>query len=237
MDKWLTCYKNIVDTLDELDRDLLFFRGHADDSWTLLPTLARMRSGNIKNSEQVTYFDFHTRAGDLLPDGSSPWHIAFAMQHHGLPTRLLDWTESFAVALYFALKGAKGNACVWVLDPFKLNEILIGRSELFRPQDLDYDYDEYFISETKQLLSSCVAISPLRHHPRVFHQRAGFTVHNELQRPLEELCPKALTKLNIPKDTHLGAEQFLKLAGISEFTLFPDLDGLARELVQENFES
>lgn len=232
---WSECYEKAITTIESEDSDLLFYRGHADGSWKLLPTLARSEVSNPKNSEQVTFFDFQTRAGDLLSEGTSPWQVAFSMQHHGLPTRLLDWTESFATALYFALKSATNDACVWVLNPFELNELMINRVELIRPEDLKSNYEEYFISESAKLEGKCVAVSPLRHHPRVFRQRAGFTIHDDLREPLEEICSSALTKIEIPVSAHGEARQFLKLSGISEFLLFPDLDGLARELYEEHF--
>jgi hypothetical protein len=53
--------------------------------------------------------------------------------------------------------------------------------------------------------------------------------------PLEQLYPEALKKILITPEAQDGARNFLKLMGLSEFTLFPDLDGLARELNYEYF--
>ncbi len=235
MDAWLEFYRQISAAIGSARSDILFFRGHSDASWKLLPTLARANVQNPSELEKLTYFDFQTRAGSLLPATNSCWNNAFAMQHHGLPTRLLDWTENFATALYFALKGATGECCVWMLNPFALNAAAINQEALLRPENLHGTYDDYFISNSKKLEAQAIAISPLRHHPRVFHQRAGFTVHNDLKIPLDTIYPEVLKKFVIPENAQDSARQFLKLVGISEFTLFPDLDGLARELNHEHF--
>lgn len=235
MDAWTMLYKEVVETIESESADILFFRGHSNTSWKLWPTLARVEETNRDFAEKCSYFDFLTRAGSLLPENNSSWNNAFAMQHHGLPTRLLDWSENFVTALYFALKGAQGTCCVWVLNPFTLNETTINREELLRPQDLNGTYDDYFVSESRKIEGKVIAVSPLRHHPRVFHQRAGFTIHGDLTTPLESLYPKTIKKIVIPPEAQHGARQFLKLVGISEFTLFPDLDGLARELNDEHF--
>ncbi|MFC3533395.1 FRG domain-containing protein [Vogesella facilis] len=234
MDAWLEFYRQISAAIESAG-DIMFFRGHRDASWSLLPTLARVQVQNSSELEKVVYFDFQTRAGSLLPANNSCWNNAFAMQHHGLPTRLLDWTENFATALYFALKEATGECCVWMLDPFALNAEAINQAALLRPEDLNGTYDDYFISDRKKLEAQAIAISPLRHHPRVFHQRAGFTVHDDLKASLDTIYPDAFKKFVIPEDAHDSARQFLKLVGISEFTLFPDLDGLGRELNYEHF--
>lgn len=239
MDAWFEKYQEISRIIDSFESDILFFRGHSDASWGLAPTLARIKiPGNIPNLaalEKIIYFDFQTRAGSLLPESNSSWNNAFAMQHHGLPTRLLDWSENFATALYFALKDASDECCVWILDPFALNVAALKQQSLLRPEDLTGTYDDYFISGTKKCESNVIAISPLRHHPRVFYQRAGFTIHDDIETPLDKLYPKVLTKIVIQKNAQDGARQFLKFVGVSEFTLFPDLDGLARELNNEHF--
>lgn len=238
MDAWQTTYDIVRAKLDELGGYKLLFRGHGDASWPLSPGLARVMpslSDRVATVETNMYFEFVTRAGELLPASSDSWTRLFAMQHYGMPTRLLDWTETFGVALYFALSSGIGDAAIWILDPYELNRQTLNRAEILHPHELHGTYDEYYISKTKVLEGNVVAIWPLRHNPRVFHQRAGFTLHDDLSTPLDLLHPNVLHKIIIPAAARTGATRFLQLAGISEFSLFPDLEGLTRELKREFF--
>jgi hypothetical protein len=157
------------------------------------------------------------------------------MQHHGLPTRLLDWSTTFAVALHFAMRRGAGDAAIWVLNPFELNKLTWGIESLPPPEELESSYYDCFISEEKVLEAKVVAIQPPRQTPRVLSQHAAFTLHNDVKTPLEKSYPSALQKILIPRSLRPQARQFLTLAGISEFSLFPDLDGLARDLLNEHF--
>ena len=227
-----------IAALDAEGCDVPFFRGQPDSSWGLRPSLARHRLQNARvteNPEGDVYFDFVTQAGALLPEGGSPWSVAFMMQHYGLPTRLLDWSEAFSVALHFALKDAKAEVAVWILDPFQLNKVTINKEELINPTELGDNYKDYFIERTATLEGNVVALSPLRHNPRVFNQRAGFTLHDDLTQSLEDLHPKTLTKLTLGVEGFPEAIKFLELAGINEFSLFPDLEGLSRKLRKKYF--
>lgn len=230
MDEWLVVYREVVNTISSRGDEILFFRGHSVESWELLSGLGRVCVKNPENLERISYFDYVTRSGSLLPEGNSCWNNIFSMQHHGLPTRLLDWTESFTVALYFALKEAEGDCCVWMMDPFELNRLAINENTLLGVSDLKATYSECFLDGEKAMEGKVIAISPLRHHPRLFHQRGGFTIHADLNTPLEQMFPTALTKFLIPKNAVEGAKEFLRLTGITEFSLFPDLDGLARDI-------
>lgn len=240
MSEWARVYEEIERLLERANVRPLFFRGHRDASWSLLPTLGRfqwLHDLYAREAEHNWYYEFLTRAGDLISQADDSWSIAFAMQHHGMPTRLLDWSDTFSVALHFALSGHEekdADAAIWILDPFKLNQRTIDLHGVFHPSQLKATYHDYFISREAELAGGVAAIWPLRHHARVFHQRAGFTVHGELARPLEELYPEVVKKVVIPASAVPGARRFLELAGISEFSLFPDLDGLARDVLSRS---
>lgn len=236
-DPWQQTYAEVKEKLDALGGDKLLFRGHGEWWWPLSPGLARATSSSdtISTLEPNLYFEFVTRSGDLLPPTNDTWSHLFAMQHYGMPTRLLDWTETFGVALFFALKAGEGDAAIWILDPYELNRRTLNRAQILHPHELNGTYDDYYLSRVKVLPGNVVAIWPLRHNPRVFHQRAGFTLHDDLNKPLDVLHPDVLQKITIPAAARRGAKRFLELAGISEFSLFPDLEGLARELKAEFF--
>jgi hypothetical protein len=229
---WLDTYSTLASHC-EMVKPFTLFRGQRDARWPLLPAMARhpgAGQADFRSVERIFYFEYVTRAGSLLPDVHDPWEIVFAMQHHGLPTRLLDWSETLSVALYFALAGAVGDAAVWVLNPFTLNQELAGRREIVHARDLPENYYDYFIAHNRQPPGVAMALWPLHRDPRLLRQRGAFTMHADLTSPLESLCSLAITKVVIPKSEHADAWRFLRMAGISEFSLFPDLDGLSREL-------
>jgi hypothetical protein len=188
--------------------------------------------------ENRLYYDFIGYGGHLLPPNRNTWDVIFLMQHHGVPTRLLDWTENFSVALYFALKDSKLNksAAIWLLDPYSLN---ISSCDLDEIDYLESSYPEgyvkYFLDDDFKKLQAnfpktVVAIQANPPNARIVAQKGAFTIHNNLEKPLEELFPECLKKIVIEPDLFKAARKFLTMSGISEFTLFPDLDGLARHI-------
>jgi hypothetical protein len=209
-----------------------FFRGHTDARLKLIPTFGW--TGYEQDYESIFYADFQAYAASLVPAGDS-WDMLALMRQHGLPTRLLDWTQSFAVALYFAVSGTRqAPAAIWILDPYALNQAAVRDEAIWMPQhDFPYSYFDYFLAaRRKKFPAPVLAIYPPKSTSRLFAQRGVFTIHADLERPLEEIYPECLKKIVIEPELRREAHRFLDLAGINEFALFPDLDGLARWLKQ-----
>ncbi len=255
MTKW-TEFTALVESVQKVRRDLglrphqeCFFRGHCDAAYKLLPSLFRQgqkTSEEYWKLERRAFFEFRTRARQLYGGDHSDWDVLFHMQHHGLPTRLLDWTSVFGVALYFALlhhddKPSAGNPCIWVLNPYALNNATWGLPRLFNPKYLareeeanrSYDYSELLLGTRPLKWDTPLAIYPQQWSDRMFAQSGWFTIHGTDPRAIEEIFrdrSDILYKLEIPKSAIPGAREFLSLAGIDDRLMFPDLDGLARSV-------
>jgi hypothetical protein len=107
---------------------VIWFRGHSRTGWHLEPGLSRI--GKLAAETQVTK-RFKQNAYQFLSHiPQHEWEWMFLMQHYGVPTRLLDWTENPLIALYFATREdgfeageRRPGAAMWCLFPRKLNEM------------------------------------------------------------------------------------------------------------------
>jgi hypothetical protein len=236
------------------DRQECFFRGHRDSKYELLPSLYRQGTKSFEEYwklERRAFFEFRARARQLYGPEHADWDVLFHMQHHGFPTRLLDWTSTFGVAVYFSTLDyddkSPGNPCIWMLNPYALNHAAWNLYRLYDTKYLardetanrSYDYGELLLHTHppqwgKRLLwETPMAIYTYQRSERMFAQCGWFTVHGLDQRPLEQIfCnrPDILRKIEIPKSAVLGAREFIALAGIDHQAMFPDLDGLARSV-------
>lgn len=206
-----------------------FFRGCSSAGFTLLPGLFRMRRRSWV--EVNVFYDFVTNAKPLLDTAKlRPIETLFEMRHAGIPTRLLDWTTTFGVALHFALAGGGGDPCVWVLEPDVLNRHSVGDDLLVLSDAVEYE--EGRVSYGGKVLELPLAIFPSMQSARIFAQKGHFTVHGTVEEPLEALCPECVRKIALPKGAVKEAREFLVLAGINDYSVFPDVDGLAKFLVK-----
>ena len=154
------------------------------------------------------------------------------MQHHGVATRLLDWTESLAVALFFALRKPYTQPCIWIMNPYKLNKISLGEHWILNLElDARLHYDKAFaIGLDPWPYKLPVAIDSVWRDSRLMAQKGFFTLHGTDSRPLNEQKRSLFIKIEIPLSAVHGFERFIEHSGINEYTLFPDLDGLSRWL-------
>jgi len=220
----------------------IWFRGQPNARWKLVPTLYRMKQSN----ENELRTEFKLRAFQLMPEGHVPkdnkeWY--FLMQHFGTPTRLLDWTDGALIALYFAVKAQKKfkNAAVWMLDPEWLNTEVLKKldpdnylSGVLLPdwREVSDWFPEPFEEPLHVVLP--IAVDPPHVARRVSVQRSRFTIHGRSKRGLDVLAQglsnTRLVKMMIPNKVGKDILRNLSTCGIVETSVFPDLEGLSREL-------
>ena len=259
-DAWFFFMENLEEAKESLQlgrNEECFFRGHSNKDHQLQPGLLRGIDTTLNEipddlweAEYSMFYEFRARAKEVHQGNLSDWDILFYMQHHKCKTRLLDWTENFGVALYFALSGKRDDGfspTIWMMNPYKLNEIYHGERDLYSPEFLDiYDeeedeeisYSEVLTQDRWFWWDEPVAIYPIRRVDRLTTQGGYFTIHGNNLQPLEEVNTPGnefLRKIVLPKDAIADAEDFLQMAGINDFTMFPDLDGLAQYLNRKYF--
>jgi len=251
-------------SLKFLKNEECFYRGHAEISWELCPSLLRgikpyktnLITEEYWDVESDLYFEFRSRARVLHSQEMTDWDVLFSMQHHKVKTRLLDWTEMLGTAIYFALLGCKRNGnlggnspCIWLMNPYRLNELFHGSRDLWDPENLDtYNGDDESYSELLLGIhkhekgemfywDEPVALYPLRKDDRLTNQGGYFTIHGNNILPIEVLPhnKEFLKKILLPSTAISNAIDFLGSAGINDFTMFPDLDGLAEYLNHKYF--
>jgi hypothetical protein len=227
----------------------VWFRGEPDVETRLLPKLYRPRSDGTLHNENKLLQMFRMKAplftSTFTPVRGNIEEWLFLAQHVGLPTRLLDWTENAILAMYFALK--EKRPVVWMLNPMELDRYVFNT---LTGQNVE-DFDEFPLTwvrpdpprfnighenirgawEYNRGIELPVAVHPTYIHPRMSAQRSVFTVHGTKKQPLDELIPPyLLAKFEIQPRARQRISRDLAILGIQEATVFPDLDGLAREL-------
>ena len=224
------------------EHNKLWFRGHSSIDYTLQPTV--YRPPYTWQKELPLLHQFKARAARFIassPDTDVEW--LFIMQHHATPTRLLDWSENAFVALAFATqyredKHKGKDAAVWCLNPEKLNENV--RFSAFNDEPIPN------ICENKELQTmfesprqNCpVAIIGPQNTDRIIAQRGVFTLFpNKDSFNLEaiEYSDKFLSKIIIPESRIKSISDDLYYMGMTESTLFPELDSISKEL-RKNYE-
>lgn len=211
-------------------------RGQSKADWQLVPKLLR---GTARSSEVFLINRFKQNATLLLqhpPRNEFEW--LFLMQHHSVATRLLDWTESPLVALYFAVRANDDDdGSLWMLLPTVLNEKSNYRPDYpreipsFDDELLKNYLPETVAAEHRSMLFPVAAIAP-RNSTRMQAQQGVFTISHRENTPIEDVgAPGAsrdhVWRYVIPAEAKMVLRQELKILGFSRFQLFPELDSLA----------
>jgi hypothetical protein len=175
-----------------------------------------------------------------LPDESDSFEWLALMQHHGAPTRLIDFTWSPYVAAFFALERATRDVAVWSVFPPQLTGADKYRTIRVSQQDeanelgpwIPGNYEKHFLPGDKQF--SLIG-EPRRMNQRLVSQSGTFLTPSSIKLPAELILPPtAVKKLIIRTDAvRRDAMEDLYSMNINNATLFPGLDGMARSLAYE----
>jgi hypothetical protein len=223
-----------------------WFRGLSSAKHVLQPGWYRLGDKAKGVDEDDLWDEFERRAVPLI-DGHKPasaWEWYFLMQHYGLPTRLLDWSECSLVGLYFAVGDWKGrgdddvnDAVVWMLDPWYLNNWSVNKDEVFRYDDREVvKYIPNHPFDKDRSPRKPIALVPMYNSRRLTAQRGVFTIHGTDKRPLETMLPKArqphFAKIVIPKKDVFTLRESLRLAGITDVNMFPEMPYLSQDILR-----
>lgn len=153
------------------------------------------------------------------------------MQHYGVPTRLLDWTDSALVAMYFCCSShVECDGAIWLLKPAIMNEksnIKDDNDSGYLPSfqdDLLQPYQINQLKNTQRMKQKPIAVIANRNNVRLQAQLGNFTIHHNDKSPIEDLIhDEACKKLVVKADAKAKLRDNLETLGITKLQLFPEL--------------
>lgn len=228
--------------VNEKPNPTLWYRGQANLSWKLIPSI--QRTSSLKNKEHIFCTSFYHRASQILnpkipKDSYAEWIPL--MQHYGLPTRLLDWSYSPLVALYFATFDEENSIYdgnVTIIVPEIIN-LLNGLKAYIYPIDSNHankllECAFYAKKNNGTNSRSIIACFPISNEIRIYAQRAGFTLHgpdSSFENIKEKNC---IFNLIIPSNRKLYFKDILNILDFQESFLFPDLTHIAQQVLKRH---
>lgn len=239
----VTSISGLIETLQKQFKatERVWFRGHGAAHWTLTPSIMREKNGLER--ELAVYKRFVQNALPMIdrrPASESEW--LFAMQHYRAPTRLLDWTESPLIGLYFAVADEEhpsDDGALWCLLPDSLNALspfegnFQGDLPSFEIDDFLRNYLPTVMDKDRTTKFPAIAAIAARNTPRIAAQRGVFTVAHRRLEPIEKIGDAShVGKIVIPAASKGALKAELAYLGIDHLRLFPELESAGRSAAE-----
>ena len=219
------------------------FRGECDARWPLYSSLSRYLQNSGVAPEAWSQQEarilrvFKRKAHQFLdkpPDWDDDFQWLALMQHHGAPTRLIDFTWSPYVAAFFALERTLGDGVVWAMNPARLDSSRAAVPVRNDPR-IKGNFQRYFLKGRRRFIWMG---EPHTMNRRLIAQSGTFAVPGVLDVAIEDMLTDADQENILAKCvlTHavreVGMRELYRM-NITYATLFPDLDGLAKSMGYE----
>jgi len=216
-----------------------WFRGHIDDAWTLRPSVFRDRGWLEAEADMIKRFR-QAVTSRIRCQPSNDWGWVCLAQHHGVPTRLLDWSENPLIGLYFAVefdesdRGAVDGK-LFSLDPDLLNADTAGRPTGVLLLGQDTLLDEYLPSFDSKMKQGGLAVVAPQSFDRITAQSGVFTVTHRLDPfDLGKSCPHAIEEFIVPQTAKSRLRNELERLNITAATVYPDLEHIGMAIKQRH---
>jgi len=228
-------------------RSKFAFRGLSDMNYKLETTLMRL-GGDYPQLENHLLRNFSKYAHQNVVEHDSIWHWLSVAQHHGLPTRLMDWTYSPYIATHFATENIEKfdiDGVIWAVDYIAVNkfvpetlknELQSEGANVFTSKMLVKHLNSLNDFTTLSKEDFTLFIEPPSIDDRFINQFAFFSISSNPQLAMDEWLlkhPDIWMKIIIPKTLKWEIRDKLDQANITERVLFPGLDGLSQWLKRQ----
>jgi len=213
----------------------MIFRGVSDKQYQLLPSIARhpaeYTGGDVEMLERELIEEFKRlslRELEFEPQNAFEW--LFLAQHHGLPTRLLDWSTNPLVALYFAVE--KNDESDGLL--YMTSQVVSDQYDVFDYRTADYLNPVPIAIQTHQRI--VLFVRPKYKDRRYHNQASVFSCPAQPYTALTEDVLKTLDTIVVPCRLKPYLRERLRTLGISASFIYPGLDGITSEVKSLRFD-
>jgi hypothetical protein len=248
----ITSIDHLIKSLNDLPNNYIY-RGHSNVSWKLQSTLERILLNNYetqgKKFEKYAIDNFKSRfhlydKSNIQPVTKSEW--LSIMQHYGVPTRMLDFTQSPYVAIYFALenitKNDQGSFVIYAID---FRSVMKKSMDYLIEQDktIQVTYDEMYFERDKlfniideKAYEILWIVEPSVSNLRIEKQSGCFLISGNIKKTIEQVLKSEIYsdvdnyRFIVPKSFWDNIYTLLQRMNIDSKTIYGDLEGLSKSI-------